>query len=178
MTDKELINGCLKNDRKSQKALFDKYANKMKSVCLRYSGNNEDAEDILQDGFILVFKNLQNFKHEGALEGWIYRIMMNTALRFIKKKKNIFFENIDNKANLTAKSTNIESQLSTKELMDLLLKLPDGYRAVFNMYVIEGYSHKEIGKILDIKESTSRSQLAKAKIMLRSLVAQLYNNDE
>lgn len=148
----------------------------MKAVCLRYTGNEEDAEDVLQEGFTLVFTKMKNFKSSGSFEGWIHRIMINTSLHFLKKRKKLFHENIDEQMKIRDNSPTIESQLSTKELMDLLLQLPDGYRAVFNMYVIEGYSHKEISAFLGIQESTSRSQLAKAKIMLRSLIAQM-NND-
>ena len=173
MSEKEIILGCLENDIKSQKALFDNYSNKMKSLCLRYVGNEQDAEDVLQEGFILVFTKLKNYKFDGSFEGWLRKIMINVSLRFLKKKKKMFVENIDDVYSLYDKSENIYAKLSQDDLMQTLYKLPDGYRLVFNMYAIEGYSHKEIGKILKIGESTSRSQLAKAKSRLRVLLMEM-----
>jgi len=173
LLDKEIILGCLKNDYKSQKALFDKYANKMKALCFRYVGNEMEAEDILQEGFILAFTKLKNYKFEGSFEGWLRRIMINVSLRYLKSKKNKFNSDIDEAYDIYDKSTDVISKLSEQELMNLLVELPVGYRVVFNMYVIEGYNHKEIGEKLEIGESTSRSQLAKAKKKLRKLVEEL-----
>ncbi len=177
LTDKELISASLKNDIKSQKALFDKYKNSMKALCYRYTGNNEDAEDVLQEGFILVFSKLKNYKFEGSFEGWIRKIMINVALKYIKKKNKFYTEDIKTVYDLYDKNQDAISDMSSNELLNLLIQLPDGYRTVFNMYVIEGFSHKEIGQTLKIAESSSRSQLAKAKNMLRDLVTKLYSDN-
>ncbi len=177
LTDKELISGSLNNDLKSQKELFDKYKDSMKSLCLRYTGNNQDAEDILQEGFILAFGKLKNYKFEGSFEGWLRRIMINVALKFLKRKKSIYFEDIDSFYDLKDKSEDILSKLNADNLLDLLTKLPSGYRTVFNMYVIEGFNHKEIGEKLNIAESSSRSQLAKSKKMLKKLITELYSDN-
>jgi len=174
LLEKEIISGCLKNDYQSQKALFDKYANKMKALCFRYIGNEAEAEDVLQEGFILVYTKLKKYKFEGSFEGWLRKIMINVSLRHIKKNKKLFTYNIDEAYGLYNNETSIISKLGEKELMNLLVQLPDGYRLVFNMYVIEGYNHKEIGKQLNIGESTSRSQLAKAKKKMRLLLEELY----
>lgn len=149
----------------------------MKALCYRYTGNNEDAEDVLQEGFILVFSKLKNYKFEGSFEGWIRKIMINVALKYIKKKKRLYTEDIQTVYGLSDKSQDAISGMSSDELLDLLVKLPDGYRTVFNMYVIEGYSHREIGQMINIGESSSRSQLVKAKNMLRKLVTELYSDN-
>jgi len=177
LTDKELISASLKNDIKSQKALFDKYKNSMKALCFRYTGNNQDAEDVMQEGFILIFSKLKNYKHEGSFEGWIRKIMINVALKYIKKKKKLYTEDIKTIYNLYDKNQDAISGMSSDELLNLLTQLPVGYRTVFNMYVIEGYSHKEIGQMLKIAESSSRSQLAKAKNMLKKLIIELYSHN-
>ncbi len=174
MSDREIISGCLQNDLNSQKALFDKYANSMKALCLRYLNNEQDAEDVLQDGFIVVFTKLQDFKFNGSLKNWIGRIMVNLSLQKIKKNKRLRFDEIDSKPDLVKNNPDIISKLEEKDLMDLLAKLPVGYRTVFNLFVIEGYSHREIGKMLKIGESTSRSQLTKAKMKLKELIREYY----
>ncbi len=174
MSDREIILGCLQNDLNSQKALFDKYANSMKALCLRYLNNEQDAEDVLQDGFIIVFTKLKDFKFSGSLKNWIGRIMVNLSLQTIKKNKKLRFDEIDSKFDSIKSEPGIVSKLEEKDLMNLLAKLPVGYRTVFNLFVIEGYSHREIGKMLKIGESTSRSQLTKAKIKLKELIREYY----
>ena len=167
MSDKEIITGCLRNDRQSQKQLFDKYSRVMKSLCLRYVGDNQEAEDLLQDGFILMFEKLDSYKFEGSFEGWLRRIMTNLCLKHLIEKKKVRIDKIEDIGDIKVDNSEVESRLTREELLDSVMKLPLGYRMVFNMYVIEGYSHKEIGKLLKIEESSSRSQLAKAKIFLR-----------
>lgn len=149
----------------------------MKALCFRYTGNNQDAEDVMQEGFILIFSKLKNYKHEGSFEGWIRKIMINVALKYIKKKKKLYTEDIKTIYNLYDKNQDAISGMSSDELLNLLTQLPVGYRTVFNMYVIEGYSHKEIGQMLKIAESSSRSQLAKAKNMLKKLIIELYSHN-
>jgi len=173
LSEKEIILGCLNNDIKSQKALFDNYSNKMKSLCMRYVVNEQDAEDVLQEGFILAFTKLKDYKFDGSFEGWLRKIMINVSLRFLRSKKNIYIEDIDKAHTLYDKEQDIYAKLSNNDLMETIFQLPEGYRLVFNMYAIEGYSHKEIGTLLKINESTSRSQLAKAKKRLRMLIMKL-----
>ena len=173
MDEKKLIEQCLAGDRASQKLLFERYGPKMLAVCRRYSRHQLEAEDIFQDAFIKVFKKLHQFENRGNLEHWIRRIMINTAIKYLKKSfvKNEMtgLENMpDGKVNPDA-----VSQLSEQELMDLIDTLPDGYRLVFNMYAIEGMSHREIAEQLGIGESTSRSQLVKARKLLQSKVKEL-----
>lgn len=141
-------------------------------ISLRYAGNREDAEDILQESFIKIFNNLSRFRHEGSFEGWARRITVNTALEFLRKK-TLYFEEID-KSRGTPSKENIEDVLQAEELMELLRLMPDGYRTVFNLYVIEGFSHAEIAKMLGISEGTSKSQLSRAKEWIRQRLVNVY----
>ncbi len=174
MTEKALIQECLSGNRTCQKQLFDMYAGKMMSVCHRYARHHSEAEDLVQEGFIKVFKNLDKFKFEGSFEGWIRRIMVNTALKYVSKKsfknENIGLENTPEDSMDPA----VMSKLSADELLNLVNALPAGYRVVFNLYAIEGYNHKEIAEELGIKESTSRSQLVKARRILQQKVIELH----
>lgn len=170
ITEKLLIELCLKQDREAQKQLFDLYAGKMKFLCMRYARYSQEAEDFTQEGFIRVFKNLHQFNHQGSFEGWIRRIMVNTCLKNLKRK--YVTNEISGIEDYQHQETypEIFSKLSVEELMKLVNQLPDGYKTVFNLFAIEGYSHKEIGKLLNIGESTSRSQLAKARKILQKKV--------
>ncbi len=170
MTDRELIEGCIRNERSFQEALFKRFAGKMKAVCMRYVNNSDDADDVLQEGFIKIFNNIGKFGFEGSFEGWVRRIMVNTALTRISKK------------NLSAEVTLVHdhyevsdwndaiADISAKELRAFINTLPQGYKIVFNMYVVEGFSHKEIAQYLNISEATSRSQLLKARLALQQLI--------
>ena len=170
MTERELIDGCVKGDRQAQKELFERYAGVMLSVCRRYTRHQMEAEDILQDAMIKVFRNIDRFKFEGSFEGWIRRIVVNTALKNYQKssfqKEQIGLESYQE----GTMEPEAFSKLQEEELMNLIATLPDGYRIVFNLYIIEGFSHKEIAEQLGIKESTSRSQLVKARRMLQELL--------
>lgn len=174
-TEIELLKGCLSSDRKSQEAIFRIYAPKMMSVCVRYAKHKHEAEDILQDGFVKVFTSLHQYEGQGSFEGWIRRIMINTALRHIQKMshshEDIGIESLPEES----LSPEVFQQLSEEELLNLISLLPDGYKIVFNLFAIEGYSHKEIAEVLKIEESTSRSQLAKARRILQIKVAEIYN---
>ena len=173
ITEKELIKRCLENDRPSQKALFELFAGKMMVLCLRYSRYREEAEDFMQEGFVKVFTNLNKFNFDGSFEGWVRRIMVNTCLKNLKKKYVTHeIHGLENYQHV-AYDQSIISKLSVDEMIELVNKLPTGYRLVFNMYAIEGYSHKEIGEALNIGESTSRSQLAKARKLLQKQIDQL-----
>ena len=170
MTDTELIKGCIRGDGFCQRALFNRYASALLGVSQRYARNKEDAEDILQDSFIKIFNKITQFKYEGSFEGWMRRVVVNTALKKYSASRydkellvDELFENI-NAIQLEAPGYN---HLTEKDLLALVNNLPDGYRLVFNLYVIEGYQHDEIATMLGIKASTSRSQLVKARQMLQ-----------
>ena len=174
MTEKDLIQGCIKEKQIAQKALFQQYAGKMLGVCMRYARNRAEAEDILQEGFVRVFDNITKYRGDGSFEGWIRRIMVNSALKFYSKKSySNEFPGIENYLEKSEDPT-IYQDMGKKELMELISNLPDGYRMVFNLYVIEGFSHAEIAKKIGIGESTSRSQLTKARKMLQQQVLELY----
>lgn len=170
MSDDELIKGCIREDRQLQGLLYKKYANKMYSVCMRYSNTREEAEDVLQDAFIKIFDKISYFRGDGSFEGWMRRIMVNTALRS-RDKRALKFEpgNLEDVAE-PAIPSEIVGQMNVKEIMKLIEQMPEGYKLVFNLNAIEGYNHKEIGNILGINESTSRSQFARARKYLIKLM--------
>jgi len=172
-TEKELVSLCLKGDRISCKDLFDLYSRKMMALCYRFARDKSEAEDILQEGFIRIFNKLDLYSGEGSLEAWMRRVMINTALKY--KQKNITkhsHSEID-KLHVYDPNPTIIDELSKDEILNLVQKLPTGYKTVFNLYVIEGYSHKEIADQLGIGESTSRSQLVKARALLREQLLKL-----
>lgn len=168
MDDEILVQKCVSGNGEAQRELFNRFSPLMLGVAMRYIKDKERAEDVIQDGFIKVYKNLYRFEHKGSLEGWIRRIVVNTALDQLRKnKKNINDLHLDDsKFEIVQKSEAI-GILETEILMDIVQQLPDGYRVVFNMFAIEGYTHKEIAKSLKISESTSKSQYSRAKSVLR-----------
>ena len=179
MKDKELIERVLKNDTKAQEVLYQQYTAKMYSLCLRYARHQMEAEDLLQDGFIKVFSHLNEYKFNGSFEGWIRRIFTNNAINAVNKKqfKNEFYLP-DANNEILAKDVTIIEKISEQDLIKVISTLPIGYRTIFNMYVIDGYSHAEIAEMLEITESTSRSQLTKAKKMLRDILNNTENNEQ
>lgn len=170
MTEYELIKGCIRNDSRCQRILFEQYAGKMMAVCLRYAHDQMEAEDMLQDGFIRVFSNIHQFKFEGSFEGWIRRVVVNAALKRLQKRKIHFQEITDRNEDAPRMDPYVYNHLGEVELMQLIQQLPDGYRTVFNLNVIEGYSHEEIAEMLGIQAGTSRSQLVKARKMLQQQI--------
>ncbi len=170
MTEKDIIQGCMQNNAACQHLLFNAYAGKMLSVCYRYTGNQHDAEDVLQEAFIKIFTCIRQFKGEGSFEGWLRRIVVNTALKFLQKKRLHFAEMNETVSGFIQSEPEVISNIQTEQLMNLLTHLPDGYRIVFNLYVIEGYDHDEIAGILNIQAGTSRSQLVKARKMLQQMI--------
>ena len=174
MEEKALVENCIKGDPKAQRMLFDKFASKMLGVCMRYTKNTEQAEDVLQDGFVKVFTKIDHFKSGGSLEGWIRRIMVNTALdeirRTAKFKKNLAVDDVDYKLDSNAY---IIEGLQSEDLLKLINDMPDGYKAVFNMFAIEGYSHKEIADQLGVSENTSKSQYSRARAYLKIKLEEL-----
>lgn len=174
MNEKELIEACKNNDVRAQKLLYEAFARKMMSVCLRYADNREMAEDFLQDGFIKVFSSIRSYSYEGSFEGWMRRIFVNTALEALRKN-----DLLRNGVELNALEPQQEAdysaveKISADELMELIAQLPPGFRTVFNMFAIEGYSHREIAETLNINESTSRSQYTRAKRLLQKWIKEL-----
>jgi RNA polymerase sigma factor (sigma-70 family) len=166
VSESELIAGCQKADAKAQKLLYEQFAPKMYGVCLRYLKNEMDAEDALLNGFMKIYQNIDRFEAKGSFEGWVRRIMVNEALAFLRKKEPMYMAIEDNHTQVASQG-GADQQLAESELIALLYTLPAGYRAVFNLYAIEGYSHKEIAEMLNINEGTSKSQLSKARAMLQ-----------
>lgn len=171
MTEEALLHGCITNQASAQRALYEKFSHKMFAVCYRYAHNREDAEDMLQEGFIKVFSQIHKFESRGALEGWIRRIMIHTCINILKKNKR-FNESVDliHAGNLQVREDSIPSIVQAKEVVECIRMLPMGYRTVLNLYAIEGFSHKEIAEMLDVEESTSRSQYTRAKAMLEDIL--------
>ncbi len=175
MTDEQLIRACINEDAASQKEVFTRFSSRMLGVCYRYARNAADAEDILQDAFIKVFDKLHQFKFEGSFEGWIRRIVVNTALKkYTLSRYDKEVTGIEHKEKYdSGEDPTAYSHLSQKDLLALINELPDGYRMIFNLHVIEGYQHDEIAAMLGIQPSTSRSQLVKARNMLQRQIIEL-----
>lgn len=176
MEELQLIEGCKREDRKCQQFVYNKYAMVMYGICLRYSSNVDDAQDLLQDGFIKVFANIKSFENKGSFEGWMKRIFVNLALENIRREKNKKICNDDiedlSDVDIIDPSDNDFDGLTEDELLKMVQDLPLGYRSVFNLYAIEDYSHKEIGEMLNIAEGTSRSQYIRARNLLQEKVKQ------
>lgn len=177
MSDEELIQGCIKGEDAFQYELYKRYSPKMFGVCLRYCASREEAEDVLQDGFIKVFKKIDSFRFTGSFEGWIRRIMVHTAIRnkyiTLRAHEVNTLEGVEHPA-LDEKVT---SKLMMMDLMKLVNELPQGYKIVFNLFAVEGYSHKEIAEMLEIQEATSRSQYLRARQFLREKLDKLQKNE-
>lgn len=167
MTDQELVQGCIKEDHNCQKALWNKYARKLLSVAIRYCKSQEDAEDVLMESFVKIFDNLSKFKGESSLETWMRRIVINNSINKLRTEK--ITQDVDEALPIGISDKGFD-EMNVKELMSMLDKLPQGYRNVFNLFAIEGYSHKEIAETLGIDEGTSRSQLNKARKALQDMI--------
>jgi len=169
--EKQIVEGCLRGEPKWQKILFEKYYGKMLAVCQRYSKDRDEARDILQEGFVKVFQKLGQFSFNSPFEAWVRRIMVNTAIDFYRKAATEPAMSDIDIAGDVLEQQDVISDMSHTELMGLLQELPAGYKIVFNMYVIEGFSHKEIAETLNVTEGTSKSQLAKARIYMQKLIS-------
>ncbi len=174
MNEADIIKGCLKNDRASQKALYETFYSKMLGVCLRYSKGSDEAKDILHEGFLKVFLNLKKFQGAGSFEGWIRRIIVNTAIDHLRKNKQNYLivstVYANEKGSHLADEINEDElvlQINQEEILKAVQELTPAYRTVFNLFVIEEYTHKEIADLLDISEGTSKSNLSKAKFNLK-----------
>ena len=168
----DIIKGCLDGNRRDQELLYRRHSAKLYAVCLQYSGNDEEAKDILQEGFIKVFENLGYYKHEGSFEGWMRRIMVNTALEKYRTKHSLYrVDDIDTIPEPDAEPDNMDySGLETGDLLAIIRELPPKYRMVFNLFAIEGYSHNEISRMVNISEGTSKSNLSRARVILQRRV--------
>lgn len=179
VNEQEIIQGCIKGDGKFQKLFFEKYYSKMFAICFRYAKDEDEAKDILQMGFLKAFENIQKFKKESSLSTWLTRIMINTAIDHLRIKNKQFLTPLSEQEYLIPmeQETTLEvvQELSPEEALELLQKLPAGYRTIVNLYAIDGLSHKQISENLGISEGTSKSQLSKARALLKKLVNNLYS---
>ena len=174
LNEKELIEGCCNGDRAFQKALYDRYCRRMLVVCLRYSKTTAEAEDIVQEGFVKVFQGIKDFRQESKLETWITRIMVNTALN-AQRKKMYLYPMVDVTEITLPEQEMSLSGIHFTQLLELIQSLPQGCQIVFNLFAIEGYSHKEIAELLGISEGTSKSQLSHARKLLQQQITDLKN---
>ncbi len=174
--DLKLIESCIKGDRASQKVLYDRLAPRMFPLCMRYVGDRVLAEDILQEGFITLFTRLGSYKGDGSFEGWARKIFVTTALMDLRKKDALkMSDELDAVRGMKADLPSQTQSLGYKEIMKLVMELPTGFRTVFNMYAVEGYSHKEIGEMLGISETTSRTQYSRARSILQNNIKEIEN---
>ena len=171
----EIISGCIKKKRRAQDAFFSKYNGLLFAVCLRYTKNRFEAEDVMQEGLVKIYKNMHMYSEGKSFEGWIRRIMINTAITYYRKmQKHAYHEDVTEVSVASSESELFsECEFTKEELMNTIQELPNGYRTVFNMYVIEGFKHKEIAEELGIDINTSKSQLSRAKKLLQSKLNQL-----
>ena len=171
--EQNIVDRCLQGDQKAHKQLYQTYSDKMFAVCLRYGSGRQDAEDILQDGFIKVFKNLERFQFKGSFEGWIRRIIVNSAIEHYRKNVKWKYTEDAQEVHIASTEIGIIQTLKANDLMNLVQKLPVGYRTVFNLFVVEGYSHQEIAEMLGVSESTSKTQLFKARAALKGMIEKI-----
>jgi RNA polymerase sigma-70 factor (ECF subfamily) len=169
-SESDLIKGCIEENPEMQKLLYDRFSSKMYGVCLRYTENTEDANDVMQEGFIKVYKSLPKFRGEGSFEGWIRRIFINTSIEHFRKKVKLYNVNEVHENTIEDVALDALDSLATKDILSIINELSPGYKQVFNMHVVEGYSHKEIADMLGITEGTSKSQLARAKGALKKII--------
>jgi len=170
---RSLIDACISGNRSSQEVLYKTFSPRMFAICLRYADNYQSAEDILQEGFIKVFNNLDKFRSDGSFEGWMKRIFVNTSIEHYRKSQQGHrYVDIDECYNLKLGGEDALGKIARQDMLSMVQKLPSGYRTVFNLYAIEGFTHREIAKKLTISEGTSKSQLARARAMLQKMIKQ------
>ena len=178
-----ILKGCREGRRNAQKQLYERYVSPMLAICLRYSRSRDEAEDLLQEGFLKIFQNINTFRNHGSLEGWLKRIMINHALNQYKKNRKVpFTEDVEDIPEAEILMDNSEMEDSVKvppeKLLEMVQALPEGYRMVFNLFVFEEYTHKEIAETLNISENTSKTQLLKARRQLQKKVYEFLNLKE
>ena len=181
--EKDILKGCREGKRSAQKQLYEKYASAMLAICLRYSKNRDEAEDLIQEGFLKIFQNINTFRNHGSLEGWIKRIMINHALNHYKKNRKMpFTEDVENINETEILYFNEEAEnnepVPPETLLAMIQSLPEGYRMVFNLFVFEEYSHKEIAETMNFSENTSKTQLMKARRQLQKKIIEYTNLNE
>ena len=174
--ERRLVKQCRNRSPKAFDHLYQRYSPVLFGICLRYGGDKSSAEDILQESFITIFNKIDAYRFEGSFEGWLKRITVNTAINYLRKQHRQYFSSIDEQEYFdpAAYGTDVVSQMSEKEILECIQNLPEGYRTVFNLFVVEGYKHKEIAEMLGVTESTSRTQLAKARKALQSDIMRKY----
>lgn len=170
--EEELLKGCLKRERSAQKRLYETYSSKMYGLCYRYVKDSMEAEDILVTAFMKVFDKIEQFKNEGSFEGWIRRIVVNEALTHLRRNRSMYLETELEQADREPDYDRLSDHLEAEDLMNMIQELPTGYRIVFNLYAIDGYSHKEIAEQLGISENTSKSQLSRARTYLQKMLVE------
>lgn len=176
LNEKELIEGCRKNDARAQRRLYELFAPTMLAVCIRYTGSRENAKDVLQEGFLTVFDKIGTYKGQGSFEGWMRRVFANQSLMYIRRNDALkYADEIESvpESGLGLDSDDPLGKLNAKELLDLISAMPAGFRSVFNLYVLEGYSHQEIAEALGITEGSSRSQLSRGRVWLQERIKKL-----
>jgi len=178
--EKDILSGCIRGKQSAQRKLFEKYSRLLLGVCNRYASCIEEAEDIMQEGFVKIFLNIKNFKGEGSLVAWMRRIMINTAItHYHKMLKHRYHEDLENVSELKFEETNWEeADFSREELFNVIHQMPQGYRQVFNLYAVEGYKHREIAEILKIDENTSKSQYSRARRWLQERLVNLKESEK
>lgn len=172
----KLIDGCIKGKHKARKELFRQYRRILLGICLRYARDKSEAEDILLEGFIRIYSKIGTYSNAGSFEGWLKKVMLHTAIDYFRKnRKENFHQNIDDYNDLVSEDIDSLKQLSAKEILGLIQTMPQGYRIVFNLFAIEGFSHKEIAEKLQVTESTSKSQVRKARFWLMKKLKNNYD---
>lgn len=173
----QIREGCLRGERKFQQMLYNMLSPKMFAVCLRYAPDYNTAQDLLQEGFVKVFRHIEKFRGDGSFEGWVRRIFVNTAIEHFRKQVNLYAIHDNDVKGFEYYHQGALETLKEQDIMNMIQKLSDGYRTVFNLYVIEGYSHKDIGEMLGISEGTSKSQLARARYLLQKMITNYEQKD-
>ncbi len=170
-SEQKLVKQCRRGNPRAQRELYERFAPQMLSICRRYLRSLEDAEEVLSNAFVKVFRKIEQYDGTGALGGWIRRIMINESLNFIRYHKNLFVE-VEEENHSDFSHQDLQEEMNAEHLLKLIDELPLGYRTVFNLYAIEGYNHREIGEMLGISENTSKSQLSKARKQLQERIGQ------
>jgi len=174
-TEIELLEACVNQDQRAQRTLYELYSPRMLTLCIRYIGERERARDVLHDGFIIVFEKIGSYNASGSFEGWLRRIFVNTALMALRKGDVLkYSEDLTTVEREVTVDSSVLGNISSKELLKLIATMPAGFRTVFNMYAIEGFSHQEIAKEMNISEGSSRSQLSRARIWLQERIGERY----
>jgi RNA polymerase sigma-70 factor (ECF subfamily) len=175
-TEEELIRHLVKSDKNAQRELYERYSPKLWGVCLRYAKNQMSAEDIMQEGFLKILKYIKSYQGKGSFEGWMRRVMVNTAINYYKRNlKSDGVSEFNEAYGVSSPNADAVSRMTSDELLAFVKELPSGYKTVFNMHIVDGYTHKEIAKQLDISENTSKSQLSRARKILQEKIEKYYN---